>query len=778
MTATSLPGRRGHFAASRFALISASLTFIASGAARADETGGDQNQIAEIIVTGEKMETGLQKAPEAITALSAEAMAENNIVNPLDLNGQVPGLVMTTSDFSRSVAIRGIGFNVPQDDAAQPSVSYHEDGIYIANPIALNSDFLDVDHIEVLRGPQGTAFGQNSIGGALNVITKQPTFDAITGDAGLAFGSYDLVHTNGAINIPLSDTFAIRGAFDQVYQHGWATATQVPGTNGDYPLNNQNADHFRLSALWQPIEALSVGLRAEYADAHQHEAEAKSIYDPDPDPWRETSDWPGALDYKQALIASTINYDSGFARFKSLTSWQAVNQEASVNEDGLDLSLTSPLHDVEWFLHNSVTVTQEFDVSSEPGGKLDWIAGAFFLDYRLHAGYDQYDMAVGDTYSPNLLSDTANPSPDTVAAIESGEMYFQSVADIARDSYSFFGQGIYHLLDDLRVTAGARYTFDHNSTWFTNFYNLFGPPEDVRQTATKVTWRIGLDYDLTPENLLYGSIATGFKPGSGNYALFPATLPRAYQPETITAYEVGSKNSFLAKTLTVNVASFYYLNKNQQFAAEDLINYNGGVDSIPKVRIYGIESELAALLPYHLRFDSNLTAENSKILSHFMALDNDAGNAANAAYIAEGGSYACFETGCPALNALRLAAFRDVYGNPSPMLPKITASGSLAHTLGFRDGSSLLSRFQVVYRDSYADTVFGETPVYKSPSYTLLDLYFDYVFANKAFDTSLSVTNLADRGAVVSRYTNQFGGETTQLYAPPREFIGRFGYRF
>ena len=128
--------------------------------------------LEEIQVVAQKQNIDLQKAPIAITALAGDSLAQLNIVNPIDLNGQVPGLVITQSEgYNRSVSIRGVGFNVPQDDSAQTSVSYHEDGIYIAFPVALDSGFLDVDHVEVLRGPQGTVFGQNAVGGTINVIS-------------------------------------------------------------------------------------------------------------------------------------------------------------------------------------------------------------------------------------------------------------------------------------------------------------------------------------------------------------------------------------------------------------------------------------------------------------------------------------------------------------------------------------------------------------------------------------------------------------------------------
>src|SRR5260370_39754325 len=140
---------------------------------KATTGAADHDSVESITVVAPKQNIDLQKAAVSITALSGATLAQSNVVTPLDLNGQVPGLVITTSEgFNRSVSIRGIGFNVPQDDSAQTSVSYHEDGIYIAYPVALNSGFLDVDHVEVLRGPEVKAFAQNSIGRTINRLAK------------------------------------------------------------------------------------------------------------------------------------------------------------------------------------------------------------------------------------------------------------------------------------------------------------------------------------------------------------------------------------------------------------------------------------------------------------------------------------------------------------------------------------------------------------------------------------------------------------------------------
>jgi iron complex outermembrane receptor protein len=763
------------------------------------------DSLEEIQVVAQKQNIDLQKAPVALTALSGADLKESNVVAPLDLNGQVPGLVITTSEgFNRSVSIRGIGFNVPQDDSAQPSVSYHEDGIYIVYPVALNSGFLDVDHVEVLRGPQGTVFGQNSIGGTINVISKQPTFDGINGYVDAETGSFDLVHTSAAVNLPVTSNFAVRIAFDQNYQHGDVVASEVAGANGSYDLNNQNNYHGRIQALWNATDDLSVLLRAEYAQAHQHEVQGKNIQDPDPNPWRDTSDWPGRLIYNQQLAAATVAYNFSAATLKLLSSYQEVNQHGSVNEDGMSLAVTGPLgepHDVEFFLHNSKAISEEINLASKPGGVVDWIVGGFYLKSRLTVGYDQYNLFPGDpvypgtdTPAPNLLNLTlpgynALPAAQNAwvtNAIYDGQLYFQNVGIENRDSESAYGQTIFHISDALRLTTGLRYTHDHNTTFFDDYYDLFYPNHSifVEQTVVRTTYRVALDYDVTPTNLVYGSVSTGLKPGGGNISNSPAVVPFQFQPETITAFELGSKNSFYDKKLNVNLSAYLYQDKNMQFQAEDLVNYQGGVDNIPHVIVYGLEGEIAALLPHSFRVDGNFTWEHGKITSHFLSLDNVSGNAANLEYATLYPSQPyfgiCAPVGtCPALDALRKAAYRDVYGNAPPSLPTLMASVNLSHTLALPDGSGLLSRLAVQYRSDYADTIFGKTPIYTAPSYVLANLYFDYKLAAvQGLDISFALNNVADRAAVVSRFTNQFGGETTQQYFPPREFVVGARYQF
>src|SRR6202140_2538866 len=165
------------------------------------------DQLESIIVVGQKENIGIQRAPEAITALPADVLKQNAVRNAEDLGGLVPSLIIGESDgYNFDLSIRGIGLNSPQDDGSPASVSVHQNGFFIPNPLSLSLGFLDLDHLEVLRGPQGTVFGQNSVGGTLNIITVQPTLDAAKGYVDAEFGSLDLKHVRTPINLPVPST--------------------------------------------------------------------------------------------------------------------------------------------------------------------------------------------------------------------------------------------------------------------------------------------------------------------------------------------------------------------------------------------------------------------------------------------------------------------------------------------------------------------------------------------------------------------------------------------
>ena len=599
-------------------------------------TADASDQLEGIIVVGQKENQSIQKAPEAITALSAETLQQAGIHNSTELNGMVPSLVIGESDgYNFDLSIRGIGLNSPQDDGSPASVSLHQNGIFIPNPLSLSFGFLDVDHLEVLRGPQGTVFGQNSVGGTVNIITVQPTLDEVKGYANLELGSFDLKHFKTALNLPLSSTFAIRFAGDFIKQDGYVVATEVPG---DFHLNDAHNYHVRLSALFQPGDDFNVVASVEYVKVVQHEPQSKNILDPNPNPYQESSDWPGLYNIDQTIgsVVATYNFDA--MTFKSLSSVQYMNQGGSNSEGGLDVALSTALYggeNVQYVLHKNYAVTQEFDLSSKPGGPLDWVVGAFYLDTRTTDGYDQYLRNPSDPGAPDILN---NQQESLVAQqIADGTLYFESSNSFRRTSISGFGQGIYHLTDQLRATAGFRYTVDHNSTLLDNY---FGDPSIWRRHRPSASGFGQADLEGRSRlpgragesavrqhlhRLQAGRRQSRHRAGGGPAELCPGDHHGIRGGVRRTRSSTGRWSA--------NFAGFYYIDKNMQYHAEDLINFDGGVDNLPKVLVYGLEGEFSGAAAVQLPAQPGTSRlRHGKIATHVSTLDNLAGNAANSAF--------------------------------------------------------------------------------------------------------------------------------------------------
>jgi len=192
------------------------------GVINADEAIETNNQsrtsntfsIEEIIVTAEKRSESLQDVSKSVTALSSDELEAKNIIDFVGLSAITPGLTVAKNEgYKTVISIRGVGDETNQNAIAAPSVALHMDGIFVASKFSLRTDFIDIERVEVLRGPQGTLFGQNSTGGTINVISKMPSSDGFEGKADLTVGNYGLVKSRGSFNFPISDKVSTRNSF-------------------------------------------------------------------------------------------------------------------------------------------------------------------------------------------------------------------------------------------------------------------------------------------------------------------------------------------------------------------------------------------------------------------------------------------------------------------------------------------------------------------------------------------------------------------------------------
>jgi iron complex outermembrane receptor protein len=744
-------------------------------------------QIETVTVTATKVRTNLQKTPLAITALSGAQLDRQNIAAPKDLDNIVPGLVVnTTPSNPLSISIRGAGYEGIENTSAQPGVSYNQNGVYIASPISLNANFLDVDTLEVLRGPQGTVLGQNSDGGAINVTTTRPQLGVYNGYVDLSGGSYSYDRLRVAGNFPIGDTAAVRVALQQEAHDGWGTATQVPGTHGNYPLGDEDSVNGRIDALWKPVPDFTIELWAEHYTNDTNGDAFKNLLDPNPDPRELTQDYPTKMHQRADNVALNLAYDLGWATAKFVGSYQEGSLDSVENLDKLSYATAVPIlgvHDIDVANNrDGHSYTAEVDLTSKPGTRLDWIVGAFYLLQRYNEAVEEYQYTNANIpYGLPLNLSPSNPYYGETAGF-SGPVAFETRDTQRLESGSVYGQGTYHITDQLRFTLGGRATTDNQIGNIVDYFGLpdrnsFAPGQDaniLKAKFKKATGRAELEYDITPANTMYGMISNGIKPGGANLNPQAVAVPLIFQPERVDAFEVGSKNEFFDKTLRINVSAFYNMIHEFQVDSEDPLPFQGGLTTVKASHVDGIEAEATELLPYNLRLDGNLTVQESKVDTHKQMLNP---SQAEQIDIANGGPFNGNDV------PQRFAAFyspaSDVYGRQLPKVPPFTANIALQHTLYTEKYGKLLSAIHLIYRNPYYFRIYNDPTTDLVPAQRQIDLNFTYTPPGGHWHADFLVVNLTNSNSVNSRYSDNFGTFiTANYYVPPRQFIGRIGYKF
>ncbi|MED5545925.1 MAG: TonB-dependent receptor [Pseudomonadota bacterium] len=795
-----------HFA--RALACSVSLMAFTAGTAQADEAAPAPAPAAapattglnDIIVTAERREVSLQDAPLSVSAISAEDLKAANITDITGLNGSVPGLVVARSGGGeRIISIRGIGSETPENTNTQPGVSYHIDGVYIFNSIAASAAFIDVAQVEVLRGPQGTLFGQGSTGGTINVVSVDPTMDAVTGYANGGFGNYAYKEASAALNVPLTDTLAVRGAFQMTKHDGYAKATKVPGTDS-YDLDDQDEYGWRLGAKWAPTANFSITLNAINFHSDTNGPAQKNILDPEDDPRILTQDYPGRSLVETELYTGTIRYEAPFATFKSITGYQKLHSIQAWDADGLDAATFSAVtyNPDSWTYSNYDHVplwqsdteswSQEFNITSNGSGPLSWVAGGVYLHSDNEQYINEYRAADDNIIQPALPLTT--PWDDPLV----GNLAYAELSSIERDLWAVYAQATYDLTDKLALTAGVRYNHDKaqgmsdsvSGGSASQSSGAYLQPAYTGSRKTKAwTGKVALDYQITPENMVYASWTRGFKPGGINSAasagssglalgLMDSVQP-TYTKETVDSFEIGTKNRFANDTLQLNASGFLYLYKDMQFLEEDPVLYGEGISNAPKARVYGIELEAQWAPTEHFRVDASGSWLEGEFTEDYFALDPAA---AAAAQNAAGYGDWLFWNNYYDASVVRDGARANINGNRIPKLPRW--QGTLAATYSNKVGpGNLTARAQAIYRGKYQYRVFNDASTDLASSYTQVNTMVKYEPEDTNFSMMFRVINLFDTNGVNSRFSDPYGSaQVMETYIPPRQFILSFGYTF
>jgi iron complex outermembrane receptor protein len=725
----------------------------------------------EVLVTAEKRSESLQDLSQAITVLGGADLDNRQIASFVDLSAIAPGVNIAKNEgFKTVITIRGVGNEANQNAIANPSVSYHLDGIYVASPFALQTDFLDLERIEVLRGPQGTLFGQNSTGGAINVITTAPSLDSSFGKADLTLGDYGLVKARAAYNLPLSDTLAVRASVISNKRDGF-TDNLTLGQD----LDDANSMSARVRVLYEPSDDFRANFTAQYFDEDRNGAAQKGLLDPTPDPRELRQDSLAEYELTSELYSAVLEWDFESFTLKSLTSYQ--NDDVLITRDNdrndtaaLSVFQIPSLYDPE--TNKQTTITQEVNlVSVDPlFGKLDWVAGLFYLDTEV-------EISILERLDFDL--DGFDPITDEDIASYGGDVGFISDSKPERDSTSIYGQGTWHFNEEWRAVFGMRYTEDEVYSEVTNFYGREGT--DIIETSSdKVTGRLVVEHDFNESTMAYGSYTRGFKPGGSNLtygredAIAPIVVLPTFEEEIVDAYEIGLKTDLADGRVRMNTAAFYYNYEGLQYQATDPEVFQGGVGNIPKSEIFGAELELSAFLSESLVLDMRLAWLDTEITGDHLALDNVQSEAAGGALVGAGA-----DLFSPEVQQARSAAVQNVNGNELAKTPEFTGNIALNWNTQIASWGDLNSSLQYTYRGEFKHRIFNNDATDVVPSYKVIDLVVGLRPEGKDWQVELIGKNLTDEAGINARFTDVFGvGATGDELIGPRQVMARFSMDF
>jgi iron complex outermembrane receptor protein len=560
------------------------------------------NQVEEIVVTARKTGEELQKTPIAVTALTTQTMTQKQIQQVDDLQRTVPGLVIGGGGTGPTsivyMAIRGEAQNSP-NSVTDSAVGIYVDGVYIARALIGNLGFLDIQHLEVLRGPQGTLFGRNTTGGALSVTTNEPS-NKYEGYVEAGYGNYNDARLEGVVNLPLiNDQLAARVALQYNSHDAYYTDPFPGGTNPDQLKHDYTG---RVSLRWTPTAIpLKAVLSVDFTDQQDtgvptaliawNPAAAGGLFAfaPSLDPYlvgnlgyNHSGSAPNTADprvntsfdsNKSFGVALNLDYDIGRLHLKSITGYRGSTTGDAIDLDGTPVGVGAF---VSYYQQHQIS--QELQLS-EKIGKFDLIGGVYYF----HEGGTEYSADPTFYFIPQPFAcQVINPGLCGLGNESTNYAYYTG------SSTAIFGQFNYHITDTIRFTGGLRWTWDNrglNRMGRNNVADEFGPtfatstcgvgadtgnPVGAPCSATYnasfnyPAWTAGLDWQAKENLFLYIKTSKASMAGGFNTRAVPPTVSQAVAPESNMDVEIGAKAEWFDHRLRANVSLFNGWQKDVQ----------------------------------------------------------------------------------------------------------------------------------------------------------------------------------------------------------------------
>ncbi|WP_349740632.1 TonB-dependent receptor [Roseateles cavernae] len=777
----------------RLALVPAAILagFGASGQAMAQSSTEAPTALERVTVSATKRLTFVQDTPLAVTALTQKELDRAGVKDLLTMQALVPNLSIEQHGDSGGVHVflRGIG-STNHTELGDPAVAFHVDGVYSPRPQGATVLMYDLESVEVARGPQGTLFGRNATAGSVNLNTAKPKLGQFGGSGSMLLGDRNRTTLQGALNVPLGETLALRVAAIQEKQDGWvdfqARSNVQPGAR-KYGASDQAG--VRSTLLWEPSPALTATVAAEYY-RDQGTGQVSLMQQPRPGQKLRSAliDTPGHLDQDIITYRGRVDWrPSDAIEVSYIGSWSRLKrQNASDNDAGTQPGFKQE-HRTEWSQFDNYT--HEVNLKSTGSGPFQWIAGAFMIkeDNKIRFDIDISKTAVAAGAGPIVINPVL---PTDVAWAMS---FIQPKRTL--DSKAVFGQGTFAFTKDLKLTAGARYTDEKKQdvggrNWvcpdfgatIANGGRLIGPggPVDVascgsvhapgtwpgggandgRTSDDASTYLLRGEFKASPDLLTYATLSTGFKSGGLSDG------GRRHLPEKLTNVELGAKAEFFQRSLALNLAAFWMKYKDMQVSAieyqpngqQQLVTSNAA-----KATIKGVEAELSWRLTRDARLMGNASVLNAQY-DDFLTCDSallDCNNTAN---------------------------FVNLKGSKLPHAPKFSTTLAFEHDFALGSGRltprigvhyqarSYLSNFNTAPTAAVKPGSFAEARTQKA--YSKVDLSLRYEDGKGRWELEAFVNNATDK--MVKTDASWIGDTSTwvSFYNPPRTYGVKAAYRF
>lgn len=714
-------------------LLGASLAaLMAPGLAMAQDSQPRQDDVVdEVIVTAQRRDQDVQDVPVTVTVLGGEEIAEARIQTVGDVVTRTPGLQFDAYPSSEPrLSVRGVSSS-DRGAAGDPSSAVFVDEIYYGRPAAINFESFDLARIEVLKGPQGTLFGRNVVGGAINIVTNRPSLGGFDAAIEGSLGNFDARDLSAYVNAPLGQdgTAAIRIG-GSIHQRDGYVDRIVDGVR-EGSVDDRDSASGRIQLRFEPTQAFRLNLTADVARDRDSGPSIRAIADTGVDALSglyvlnddrdfTAATFDGQQDRDTWGLRGQAEYDLSFASLRYLGSYRDLDYFAFYDFDGAATpdGLPPGIGGISGGTDEQSEITShEFQLRSLPESRATWVAGL----YRYHA--DTVRLATSYLDLSALFGDVFNEF---------------ITADSQTTSTAIYGDISWPVNDRLNIFGGARYTRDEKeivSTGLSNAPGTFNVNDEYVGVAAQddwgaATWRLGADYHITPAIMIYASVSRGFK--SGGYQESPGDAIEAattYDPEFITNWEFGVRSRLFDDALTLN-ASIY---RGDYTDLQVRVPSGTGVktSNAGSARIQGLEAEAI--------WDIGNGFEIAATYAYTHARFTD---------------YTTVEAGVPV----------DYTGNRVTRVPDHKVTISPSYTYALNSGATLEFAADYAYESSIWDDASNVGPEFREPTH-IVDARFVYTDPSSRWSFVLWGKNLTDEQT--RTYQGTLAGITFAAFNPP-----------